>query len=144
MRIPCLPAWVLAIPILILFLSLPQPALGPPLGDEPLSGIDPCLVSPDYVAIASTGTFGQGCRDGWGSYSFMPDAGGRPWGIATECSIAADWESFLGKRVYLEGGTVVVHGGIGGFPGEALGVSRIELATPVLETSWGRIRTLYR
>lgn len=103
-----------------------------------------CLVPEDRRFLSMSGLLVRGCADCWGTYTILADSGLGSWGIAPECSATVDWESLVGRRVYIEALTVLVRGGIGGFPGTALGVTRLEVLTPTIEASWGMIRMLYR
>ena len=103
----------------------------------------PCLVDPNNGWQSITGVLSR-IIDGFGPYRVLGDPGSRSWDLAPECSIAADWESFIGKHVRVEGIAVLVRGGIGGLQGTALGVSRIELTTAARRGTWGSIRMIYR
>jgi hypothetical protein len=144
MRVRSLPIRSAALVVVWIAIA-PAGAGGPARADDPPEWWEePCIVSPDNGPIAVTGVLGRGCADCWGEYRVSPDPGIRAWDITRDCSIETDWESLLGKRVHLEGTAFMVRGGIGGTLGAALGVARIEVLTPTLPMTWGRVRSLYR
>jgi hypothetical protein len=130
--------------ILLSILLLTVPGLGNVPGIVSPAVADTCQVPPDHRWIVTEGMLSRGNSDGWGEYRLLPDLGFEGWEITVECSIPMDWGSLLGKRVRLEGGTVLVRGGLGGILGVAMGVGRVEILTPVECTTWGRVRSLYR
>lgn len=125
-------------------LLLLMPVLEAPAAGSQSSASDPCPVPPDSRPVSTTGTLSRGCVDCWGQFVILPDPGFEGWGIASDCSIQADWVSLLGRHVHVEGITVSIRGGIGGTLGAALAVARIEIVTPAERTTWGRVRSLYR
>ena len=135
-------------PALLAFISIgvhpAVPAFAGTSRIPPATTVDPCPISPDSRRIETTGLLARSCGDCWGDYEILPDPVFEPCGITSACSIDADWASLLGKRVRVEGMTILVHGGYGGFLGEALAVGHLELLTPAERTTWGRVRSLYR
>ncbi len=140
-----LPIGLSAALVIVLITVVPADAGGPACADDPPEDWEqPCVLSFDHGPIAVTGVLGRGCADGWGEYRVSSDPGVHAWDIARDCSIEADWESLLGRRIHVEGNAFMVRGGIGGILGAALGVARIEVLTPTLPATWGRVRGLYR